>query len=378
MKQRILLILFAVPIVIYVLWRCLGVYDHATEPAIKEARIESLGIDSLAEIAIVGIQPYMEASDFRSASAFLAALDSYFQQAQAAGLFKKEALVLLPEYIGTWLVVSEQRREVFKAETISRAMIILILDKPMRFLRHFWESNQQDRIKDAIFRMEAEKMAQNYRQALRELAMRYQVSIVGGSIVLPGARIEHDELLIDLSQPAENISIVFFPDGSLAEAITRKAFPIEEELSFTAPSSVVSLPVYTLANKTFFVGICADSWYPEVYQQALKLHAEIMLVPSFSSPAAMWHAPWGGYNGTAAPDDVNSEDIGNITEAEAWQKYALPGRAIVQGINYGLNVFLKGTLWDMEAGGDALVVFEGKTARIEDKGKGLIMALWVN
>jgi hypothetical protein len=40
-----------------------------------------------------------------------------------------------------------------------------------------------------------------------------------------------------------------------------------------------------------------------------------------------------------------------------------------------LNVFLKGTLWDMDAGGDAIVVMKGSSHRIADQGKGLILGM---
>jgi hypothetical protein len=44
---------------------------------------------------------------------------------------------------------------------------------------------------------------------------------------------------------------------------------------------------------------------------------------------------------------------------EAWTRYALPARAKAHGVNWGMAVFLKGTLWGKRGDGRALVLEDG-------------------
>jgi hypothetical protein len=117
------------------------------------------------------------------------------------------------------------------------------------------------------------------------------------------------------------------------------------EKPFTAPNPAADLPVFDTPAGKLGVLVCADSWYPEAYQQIQALGAELIAVPSAASHGEMWEQPWLGYNGRTAPGDVDPSDVGRLTEREAWGKYALAGR--IGGARAGINVFLYGELWDL-------------------------------
>jgi hypothetical protein len=56
------------------------------------------------------------------------------------------------------------------------------------------------------------------------------------------------------------------------------------------------------------------------------------------------------------PADVDSTDIGRITLADAWHKYALPGRMRNSTASYGMVVPLRGKLWDLGTDGSMIAV----------------------
>jgi hypothetical protein len=69
---------------------------------------------------------------------------------------------------------------------------------------------------------------------------------------------------------------------------------------------------------------------------------------------------WQGYSGYEEPEGTDLSDIGKITEQDAWEKYALPGQISKTGASYGMNVFLRGDLWDLGTDGQPFVIANGK------------------
>jgi hypothetical protein len=146
------------------------------------------------------------------------------------------------------------------------------------------------------------------------------------------------------------VSAVFGPDGALHPHLSRKVYPVKAELPFVAGAPLDELPVFETPAGRLGVLVCADSWYPGLYQHLRQSEVELLAVPSLLSNG-IWEQPWGGYNGAAAPQDVDLTDVGRLTEGEAWRKYALAGRIGPCGARAGINVFLHGVLWD--AGDDS-------------------------
>jgi len=51
------------------------------------------------------------------------------------------------------------------------------------------------------------------------------------------------------------------------------------------------------------------------------------------------------------PADVNAADMNRITEEQAWLCYTMGGRATKANLQTGVNVFLRGKLWDLGSDG---------------------------
>jgi hypothetical protein len=91
-----------------------------------------------------------------------------------------------------------------------------------------------------------------------------------------------------------------------------------------------------------------------------------------------WNQPWQGYDGWPVPTDVDMQDIRKITEAQAWHKYSLAGRIRSSGATYGMNVFLRGKLWDQDLGGwPATLVRDGHVFVEEQTQKAALLSLWL-
>jgi hypothetical protein len=61
---------------------------------------------------------------------------------------------------------------------------------------------------------------------------------------------------------------------------------------------------------------------------------------------------------------------------EAWRKYALPARMASSGARAGLNVFLRGKLWDLTVAGTALAVRDHETQAYPTRDGGAIIVVW--
>ncbi len=153
-----------------------------------------------------------------------------------------------------------------------------------------------------------------------------------------------------------NCSLIYRPDGSADEKVARKVFLTAVEQPFTSSAPPSDLPLFETPVGRLAVLICADSWYPQAYHTIRAGNPELVVVPSYLGPDDVWSSPWGGYDGAPAPDDVDTADVGRLSEGEAWLRYGLAGRMSGSEARWGMNVFLRGRIWDLGSDGRTIVV----------------------
>lgn len=324
---------------------------------------------------LLGLQPRLSTSDYGSAGRLYARIDTMLQAAAAHGLLTPRTIAVLPEYFGTWLIAEGAPLATLYAQTISTAMAPLILTNLPAFLEQR-SAHPQNALQSALFRSRAAQMAASYHAIASRLARRHGITLVAGSIVLPGPHIEQGVLAIG-EGPLVNMVAVYRPDGCAFPQITPKIFPIDAELGFTAPGKLAELPVYDTAAGPLGVLVCADSWYPQCYAALRSSGAELLAVPSYLSPAGVWNQPWGGYNGGTPPADIDPHDIGRISEGQAWQTYALAGRAHAAGFRAGVNVFLRGRFWEMSADGRSVGVAGDQIVLASKADSAALLNVWL-
>ncbi len=327
---------------------------------------------------IIGIQPYLTATSYSTAFNFEISLRFYFEQLKRENKLTDKSVVVLPEYIGTWLVAANEKEKIYKQETIEKAMTTMVRSNLFSFLYGYLKSPAKDKSKYAIFHLKAEKMAKQYQQVFSTLAKEYKCTIVAGSVALPDASINSKgELQIKKGAPIYNTSVVFGNDGAILPPLIKKIFPIDDEQGFTTSGDTAQQPVFTTKAGRMAVLICADSWYPQAYSNFTN-KADFIVVPSLGGKDSVWLAAWNGYNGFKAPADVDTTDYKKMSEGDAWLKYSMNKRAVQATIHQGMNVFFTGSLWDMKTEGRVLILQNDSTTVLPASvGKGRIVNLYL-
>lgn len=376
-------IFLAVVLIVYYLWSMMGrakeqVTGWSKLPEFK-TRFEYIetGADS-GRGSITVIQPYLTALNYSTAFNFEISLRFYFEQLKREHKLTAKSVVVLPEYIGTWLVAADEKEKIYQQTTINDAMKTIVTSNVFSFLYNYIQSPAKDKATYAILQMKAKQMAEQYQHVFSTLAKEYNCTIVAGSIALPDASLSTEaKIIIKKGGSIYNTAVVFGNDGNIIPPLVKKIFPVSSESGFTESGSKEQQPVFQTNAGKMAVLICADSWYPEAYT-TIANKVDFVVVPSLGGNDSSWLSPWKGYNGFKAPADADTADNKKITEGDAWIKYSMGKRAVQSNIHYGMNVFFTGSIWDLKPEGrvlmlnnDSLIVLPAAV------GKGRIVNLWL-
>ncbi len=348
-KTLIISLSIIITLLIYNIWANAG-----RKATIPETHVGMLVVnqhrDSLIKGNFLAIQPLMEPKDYQNENAFSGKLEYYLLEAKSRHWLHKNTIVVLPEHIGTWLIAAEEKNTVYHSKSIENAMKIMVKSNVFSFTTAYLSAKAKNKVRDAIFRMKAAKMAKIYGDVLSKLAKKYNLSIVGGSIVLPNPKVENNQIIPQAGN-LYNVSFLFHPDGKIDPKITVKVFPTKDEQNFLSEGEIENLPVYETPAGKLGIIVCADSWYPDVYKHFQNKQCDLIAVPSFMTPTGLMQTKWKGYSGYPNPKDVDTQDINKITERQAWEKYAMAGRFKNFKFSAGVNVFMRGKLWDISTDG---------------------------
>ena len=361
MNRRRLTVLLAVVLLVaaYAVWCRLG---RSLPDAPLDLHLKSFmvyGKDS-GRGNILCVQPYVLPSDYENPVRFRNKLFEYLLEAQNRGWIGSKTVVVFPEYIGAWLVVADEKRGVYTSPTVDGAMKLMVASNPVSFARAAASAKGPDRLKDAPFRMKAQRMASIYDNAFYLMARNYGVTIVAGSIILPSPRIVEGRLEAG-DGPLYNVSVVYGPDGKAYQTIVVKSYPTKDEQTFISAGEVQDIPVFDTPAGRLGVLICADAWFPRAYEVMKAKKASVVVVPSYGlGDNSVLKRTWPGYSGHPNPKDVTANDPGRIEEWQAFMKYSLPRRLPKSGIPVGAVVSLRGNLWNLGSHGTTVVVRKGK------------------
>lgn len=347
-------------------------------PLAEPAALVEMGRDA-GRGNLLGLQPHLVPADYATAHRLRTKLGAWLDDAAMQGLVDDQTIVVLPEYVGAWLVAVHESDDVLAAATVGDAMTALALAHPLEFAAAVARApaTVEDTMAYAAFASKAGAMARAHVEVFGGLARDYGVVVTGASTLLPGAHVVDGELRVTDGAPLENVVVTFRPDGTLDGSIVRKAFPTAAEQPFVAAADVDALPVIDTPAGKLGVLICADSWFPRAYQVLVDKGAEMLAVPVFVSGEGSWTATWHGYSGHKAPQDVSADDVESIREDEAWRKYAMPARAPRAGFGKALLIPLRGTLWDLGDDGQPLTVNGPAREQIAPRDGPAIVSLWL-
>jgi predicted amidohydrolase len=369
---------FYVAIALFILYFFWLKTDRAINNEIQKNEkiiVESFGDFSKKQGNILGLQIFMNPVDYSSKERFKSKIKSYFEKAKQNQLIiEGKTVIVLPEYLGTWLVVLNEKNSVYQAQKVGDALQTLVLCHPFDFLKAYLSAPDdcKDKVKHAVFAMKSKEMAENYQAVFSELAKEYKLMIVAGSILLQNPVIKNGKIEIQAGA-LKNVSFVFDENGNIQNQIVQKSFPTADEMPFVA----INLPqknIFKTPIGSMKVLICADAWFDEMYQSDGQ-KIDFVLVPSYSSGSNFWNKSWTGYSGFETPLDAKSS-VEKITLGKAWQDFAMAGRAKKANILKGMNVFLQGNLWDLGTDGSTIVLNDS-TFATQAFNKPAIFNLWL-
>ena len=307
---------------------------------------------------LLGIQPELFPTDYQSPERLHRKLAAYLQKAQEQGLLNEKTIVVLPEHVGTWLMVSGEKDELYQATTLKEAMNWLAVSNPLKFIRALISAKGENRLDDAHLRMKAKGMAKDYQALFGGLAKEFHVTLVAGSIVLPEPSIIDGTLKIGRGA-LYNSSVVFGRDGLPIGQPQRQMHPIFDDNDVIEANGEHTLNVVDTPAGRLGVLIGSDSWYPDNYRKLDNQGTQLVAVPAFVSGRGTWDKPWRGYKGLSTPGSVSLK-AGELSEGQAWHRLTLTAQPPSSQAIAGMSVFLRGQFWDQGSAGQSFLSSNGQ------------------
>ncbi|WP_421524896.1 carbon-nitrogen hydrolase family protein [Pseudomonas yamanorum] len=307
---------------------------------------------------LLGIQPELFPADYQSLERLHLKLAAYLQKARDQGLINDKTIVVLPEHIGTWLMVSGEKNELYQATNLKEAMNWLSASNPLLFLRALISAKGDDRIDDAYLRMKAPAMARDYQVLFGGLAKEFGVTLVAGSIALPNPSVSQGQLQIGHGA-LYNTSVVFDRDGLAVGQPQRQLYPIFDERGFIEPGDENSVSVVDTPAGRLGILIGSDSWYPDNYRKLNEQGAQLVAVPAFVIGRETWDKPWRGFKSVSTPPEISLKPE-ELSEGEAWHRLTLISQQPISQATAGMSVFLRGQFFDMGSAGQSFLSSNGQ------------------
>ncbi|AMS22638.1 carbon-nitrogen hydrolase [Pseudomonas synxantha] len=324
---------------------------------------------------LLGIQPELFPADYQSLERLHLKLAAYLQNARDLGLINPKTIVVLPEHIGTWLMLSGEKNELYQAAHLKDAMHWLSISNPLPFMRAWISATGDNRMDDAYLRMKAPAMAQDYQVLFGGLAKEFGVTLVAGSIALPNPTVSQGVLQVGHGA-LYNASLVFAADGLPLGQPQRQLYPIYDERGFIAPGDENTLSVVDTPAGRLGILVGSDSWYPDNYRKLNEQGAQLVAVPAFVTGRDTWDRPWRGFKSVSTPAEVSLKPE-ETSEGAAWRRLTLISQQPVSQATAGMSVFLRGQFWDLGSAGQSFLSSNGQVFADSDARGARLLNIWL-
>lgn len=182
-------------------------------PSQPPFQLASFGTQTQHTPNLILAQPTLHPQDYFGTRTLLSVCQSFLEKAQQQGWLTPQTVVLFPEHIGTWLLVSGEVKYVYDCEQWESALQWLVSTRPIGYLPHLPLDPSSESMLQGLFQFKAQRMADQYHLLFSHLAKRFGVHIIAGSIVLPNPSISDNKLHIEDGE-LRNISVLYRPNGS--------------------------------------------------------------------------------------------------------------------------------------------------------------------
>jgi hypothetical protein len=324
---------------------------------------------------LLGIQPELFPGDYQSLERLHLKLAAYLQTARDQGLLNEKTIVVLPEHIGTWLMLSGEKNELYQAPHLKDAMNWLSISNPVQFMRAWISATGDNRMDDAYLRMKAPAMARDYQALFGGLAKEFGVTLVAGSIALPNPSVSQGQLQVGHGA-LYNASLVFAADGLPQGQPQRQLYPIYDERGFIAPGDENTVSVVNTPAGRLGILIGSDSWYPDNYRKLNEQGAQLIAVPAFVIGHDTWDRPWRGFKSMSTPTEISLKPE-ELSEGEAWRRLTLISQQPISQATAGMSVFLRGQFWDLGSAGRSFLSSNGQVFADGDARGARLLNIWL-
>ncbi|WP_443699872.1 carbon-nitrogen hydrolase family protein [Pseudomonas sp.] len=324
---------------------------------------------------LLGIQPELFPGDYQSLERLHLKLAAYLQTARDQGLLNEKTIVVLPEHIGTWLMLSGEKNELYQTPHLKDAMNWLSISNPVQFMRAWISATGDNRMDDAYLRMKAPAMARDYQVLFGGLAKEFGVTLVAGSIALPNPSVSQGQLQVG-DGALYNASLVFAADGLPLGQPQRQLYPIYDERGFIAPGDENTVSVVDTPAGRLGILIGSDSWYPDNYRKLNEQGAQLIAVPAFVIGRDTWDRPWRGFKSVSTPTEISLKPE-ELSEGEAWRRLTLISQQPISQATAGMSVFLRGQFWDLGSAGRSFLSSNGQVFADGDARGARLLNLWL-
>ncbi len=206
------------PLIVAILVSCLTAYGVWTGERPRAHYLSDLRASLASDAGTAGtsgnllaIRPALYPSDYRDPDLLRMKLAAALDQARAKGLLNEQTVVALPDHIGTWLLLKDEKYKLYQARSFAEGGRLLTLSHPTLLGRLFLQG--QD-LEEALLRAKARRMARDYQKLFSRLASEYRVTILAGSILLPSPYFKDGKLHSGHGE-LYNLALAFSPDGLL-------------------------------------------------------------------------------------------------------------------------------------------------------------------
>jgi hypothetical protein len=168
---------------------------------------------------IVAVRPILRASDYAGALEFAAALNSGLAVAASANILHDNTVVVFPEMCGHFMLFADEWRYIYAQPTFQRAVNSLVANRlPAAGIY----KAQGYEWRESAFRAKAAIAATRFGAAMGGLATFHGVTIVAGSIALPGPYVQNGKIEVEPKAPFISISSCWRPNGTCLKTLACK------------------------------------------------------------------------------------------------------------------------------------------------------------
>jgi hypothetical protein len=308
---------------------------------------------------LLAIQPKLSGPDYRGQIELSSRLTELMTFAGEAGLITPKTVVVFPENIGLFTYLSDEWPWVHYASTLEQAQIKALIDEKIWLFAYGLQYPDGERMQGILAEMmkrKAARAAAIHNEVFSSISKQYGVTVVAGSIPLPGPQIIDGHLTVDKRahpfRDMRSVCPVYLPGGILHRQLIVKRHPtgLDMRNQWLRPEPTAPTPVIRTRAGSLAVMIGSDAWHPDSYEGLDN--PDMIAVPACIMRGQAWQSRWHGYDsGVEIKPEILAEDAGSISVGQAWKKYALLARGPETGAKAGIATFLRGPLWDQPTSG---------------------------